>query len=193
MTDKQQLRQQALARRRVPDGTARALASAAIRLRLRELLTQDERLADAPLLSYRSMGDEVDTTCLFEAGMAGHAIFAPVTHHAGEMIWRRVHTDTRWQRGDFGVLEPASGSLWAPDDKPSVLLCPLVGFDRCGNRLGMGKGCFDRWLGEMKDHILLGIGLAFACQEFPQIPTEAHDMPLHIIITEGETITCRNC
>ncbi|PJC70988.1 MAG: 5-formyltetrahydrofolate cyclo-ligase, partial [Zetaproteobacteria bacterium CG_4_8_14_3_um_filter_59_5] len=73
------------------------------------------------------------------------------------------------------------------------LLCPLVGFDRCGNRLGMGKGCFDRWLDGMKNHILLGVGLAFACQECPRIPAEAHDMPLDIIITEGETIACRNC
>jgi len=132
----------------------------------------------------------VDTTALFET-IPGRDIYAPVTHHAGEMHWRKVDGGTRWQRGDFGVLEPTSGDLWSIE-RPAALLCPLVGFDRAGNRLGMGKGCFDRWLDGVKNHILLGIGLAFACQQCPQIPVEEHDMPLDMIITEGESITCRN-
>jgi len=190
MKNKQQLRQHLLSLRRALSPAAKQRASEQIRQRLLDTLAGHPHLNDAPLLIYRSLDDEVDTTALFET-MPGRDIYAPVTHHAGEMHWRKVDGGTRWQRGDFGVLEPTSGDLWSIEH-PAVLLCPLVGFDQAGNRLGMGKGCFDRWLDGVKNHILLGIGLAFACQQCPQIPVEEHDMPLDMIITEGESITCRN-
>lgn len=196
-SDKTTLRQQALYRRRNLSEAQRLTASKTIRNRLIDRVSQTPVHARAPLLLYRSLGDEVETGPLFVpgSGLPGRRVFAPVTHRSGHIIWRRTDGRTRWQRGDFGVLEPASGSLWPHPGKagePAVLVCPLVGFDRAGNRLGMGKGCFDRWLGEMKGHILLTIGLAFACQECETIPAETHDIPLDIIITEGETITCRN-
>lgn len=198
MNNKQTLRQQALARRRSLSDENKQAASHSIRLRLVDELARNGQFAAAPLLLYRALGDEVDTAPLFEAGsgVPMRDIFAPVTHQAGHMLWRRVNADTRWQRGDFGVFEPATGALWDPlretSCPPAVLVCPLVGFDSSGNRLGMGKGCFDRWLGGVKDHILLRIGLAFACQQCPEIPAEPHDIPLHMIITEGETIACRS-
>jgi 5-formyltetrahydrofolate cyclo-ligase len=199
MTDKDTLRQQALARRRGLKPEERASASGLIQQRLLEYLSQatesDIKLQSAPLLIYRSLSDEVDTTGLFEswAEQGGRDVYAPVTHEAGHMQWHRIDARTRWQRGNFGILEPSSGALWSAKENPAVLAGPLVGFDRNGNRLGLGKGCFDRWLAGVKNHILLRIGLAFACQECPAIPSEEHDIPLDIIITEGEIITCRNC
>jgi len=195
MNNKDQLRQQALARRRAMPEQMRQNAAARIVQGLLDYLAEhDSRLSDSPLLIYRSLSDEVDTTQLFEAcaGLAGRDVYAPVTHHAGHMHWQRIDAQTRWQRGSFGIMEPVDGEPWSPADKPAVLACPLVGFDRSGNRLGLGKGCFDRWLGEAKNHILLSVGLAFACQECPPIPAENHDIPLDIIITEEENIACRN-
>jgi len=199
MTDKDTLRQQALAKRRGLMPAQRASASNLIQQRLIEYLAQapesDIQLQSAPLLIYRSLSDEVDTTHLFEswAELGGRDVYAPVTHEAGHMQWHRIDARTRWHRGNFGILEPINGALWSPEEKPAVLACPLVGFDRSGNRLGLGKGCFDRWLAGVKNHILLRIGLAFACQECPAIAAEDHDIPLDMIITEGEIITCRNC
>jgi len=196
---KDTLRQQALARRRALSAPERTAASDCIQQHLLDHLSRaavkDKRLHDAPLLLYRALGDEVDTHRLLAGGgkPGSRNIYAPVTHHTGHMHWRRVDPATRWQRGDFGVLEPSNGAPWSPREEAAIVVCPLVGFDRLGNRLGLGKGCFDRWLDEAKDHILLTIGLAFACQECPPIPAEAHDIPLDTIITEGEIIACRNC
>ena len=198
-TDKNTLRQQALAKRRGLTSAERASASNLIQQRLIEYLAQapegDIQLKSAPLLIYRALSDEVDTEHLFEscAELSGRDVYAPVTHEAGHMQWHRIDAQTRWQRGNFGILEPSSGALWSPEESPAVLVSPLVGFDRSGNRLGLGKGCFDRWLAGVKNHILLRIGLAFACQECPAIAAEDHDIPLDMIITEGEIITCRNC
>jgi 5-formyltetrahydrofolate cyclo-ligase len=172
--NKDQLRQQTLSRRRAMTAQARTSASSCIQQRLLNHLIQasekDKNLRKAPLLVYRSLNDEVDTTQLFEpcTELAGRDIYAPVTQHAGDMHWQRITPDTIWQTGSFGILEPAEGS-------------PCL-----------GKGCIDRWLGKAKKHILLSIGLAFACQECSPIPAEDHDIPLDIIITEEEIIACRN-
>ena len=62
--------------------------------------------------------------------------------------------------------------------------------DRQGNRLGIGLACFDRWLGAHRGHIDLLVGLAYACQEWPTLPVENHDIPLQLILTEREVIAC---
>jgi len=90
------------------------------------------------------------------------------------------------------VLEPQSTQLWQPAAGESVLVAPLVGFDRAGSRLGMGLGCFDRWLADQRAHMGALIGLAFSCQEVEAIAHDAHDIPLDWIITEKESIACRS-
>lgn len=148
--------------------------------------------SDAPddhhLLTYRSLPDEVDTAALFASPPC--TLYAPRMHGRNEMHWLRVTPETEWVRGAFGIPEPAGGEDWAIEESPAVLLCPLVGFDRAGNRLGMGKGCFDRWLAQHRHRIDAVIGLAFSCQELEKIPAEAHDIPLDTIITEREVIRC---
>jgi len=192
MNIKNTYRQQALARRRGLSTTQRQQASDKVMQKFLEYLAQKPNLQHMPKLVYRALDDEVSTTSLFEStGESTNAkIYAPVTHAAGHMTWHRISATTRWQRGAFGICEPAGGDLWMQDG--AILLCPLVGFDRSGNRLGLGKGCFDRWLAEHKNHMLQIIGLAFACQECPPIPAEAHDCAMDVIITEKEVIACQS-
>jgi len=148
---------------------------------------------DAPndhhLLAYRALPDEVDTSALFASPPC--AIYAPRMHGKEDMHWLGINSATKWIRGTFGIEEPEGGPDWADEQSPAVLLCPLVGFDRRGNRLGMGKGCFDRWLEKYRQRIDIIIGLAFSCQEIESIPAEPHDIPLDVVITEKETIKCR--
>jgi len=140
------------------------------------------------LLMYRSMSSEVITDALLPT--TDYRIFAPVTPSDTSMQWRQVSPETDWKRGVFGVLEPQHGDIWHQQCGVTTLLCPLSAFDRQGNRLGMGKGCFDTWLSQYGAHIQQVIGLAFSCQQVAQMPIEAHDMPMHYVITEQEVITC---
>jgi len=188
MNTKDHYRQQALQRRRALSPEERISASAHIRNTLLSQLEQQE-LAAAPVLIYRSMADEVDTRRILTMGRS--LMFAPATHGHDGMRWYEAGPDTCWKTGKFGVEEPVGGRLWEPWTGKAVLVCPLAGFDRGGNRLGLGMGCFDRWLNQFGGHLLVTIGLAFSCQEVPAIPVEAHDIPLDIIITEREIITCR--
>ena len=140
------------------------------------------------ILLYRSLADEVDTHALFQ--QISQTIFSPVTHISGHMKWHEVGPETRWNKGDFDVDEPKTGRLWTPDCGSTMLVCPLVGFDRHGNRLGLGWGCFDRWLEHSGSYLHSIAGLAFSCQEVAEIPSDAHDIPIQIIFTESEAIQC---
>ncbi len=188
MNSKQIFRKQVLKHRRGLSCAERNSASAHIQKTLLLQLKQ-RQLATVPLLIYKAMDDEVDTCTILNTKRP--FMFAPVTHTHDHMRWYGVDADTRWKTGTFGIQEPMSDHLWNPELHKSVLVCPLVGFDRTGNRLGFGAGCFDRWLAQFNQYLLMTIGLAFSCQEVPDIPVETHDVPLDMIITEREVIECR--
>jgi len=140
------------------------------------------------LLIYRSLPSEVATGALLEADE--YRLFSSVTHHHEHMEWHELSDATCWQTGLFGIQEPVGGKLWDGTQGATTLLCPLAAFDRQGNRLGMGKGCFDFWLAQHRMYIKQVIGLAFSCQEVAQVPFESHDVPMDYVITEKEAIAC---
>ncbi len=185
---KHQLRKHALNQRAALSPEAKQHYSARIMKSLFGHLRQSIP-TDYHLLAYKSLPDEVNTTTLFESGH--RVIYAPRMHGKEDMHWLGVTENTHWVKGHFGIEEPAHGPDWEDEESLAVLICPLVGFDRTGNRLGMGKGCFDRWLAEHRHRITEIIGIAFSCQEVTAIPNESHDIPLHTIITEKEVISCQ--
>lgn len=72
------------------------------------------------------------------------------------------------------------------DENYDLVIVPLLGFDRTANRLGYGGGYYDRFLA--KNNCRLSVGLAYSFQEVDNLPTEAHDQKLDLIITEKEII-----
>ncbi|MFN0193583.1 MAG: 5-formyltetrahydrofolate cyclo-ligase [Aestuariivirga sp.] len=82
-------------------------------------------------------------------------------------------------------VPPPTSSEVAPD----VLLVPLLAFDREGYRLGYGGGFYDRTLAKLRAiKSITAIGIAYAAQEVPSVPHDAHDQRLDWIMTERETI-----
>lgn len=69
--------------------------------------------------------------------------------------------------------------------RPDLILAPLLAFDRRGGRLGQGGGYYDRCIAGLRaSGTVFVIGLAYAGQEAPLIPVEAHDQRLDAILTE---------
>ncbi len=93
----------------------------------------------------------------------------------------------RWQGeplvpGPFGTSHPPDSQLAL---SPTVLIVPLAGFDRRGNRIGYGGGYYDRTLQMLRESgHNAAIGLAFAVQELPDIPADPFDQPLDLIVTD---------
>jgi len=191
---KAHLRSIGLAQRKLLSREQRQLFSHTIMMSLFEHLSiramSGESNAVESLLSYRSVAAEVSTDLVWK-NLHFNA-FAPVTGSDANMCWLAVDADTGWKKGVFDVLEPVAGAAWQPGEATSIVLCPLTAFDRQGNRLGMGKGCFDRWLSQHHEHIEQVIGLAFSCQEVAHVPVESHDVAMDYVITEKEVVACMN-
>lgn len=117
----------------------------------------------------------------------GNALALPVILSGGRgMVFRR------WRAGDvlvsagFGLSEPSEA---AGEVDPDVMLVPLAAFDRAGDRIGYGKGYYDRAI-ERLEAIgpRLKLGVAFSVQEVERVPAEPHDRRLDLILTEAGTI-----
>ncbi len=88
------------------------------------------------------------------------------------------------EKSAWGVMEPKAH---LPQVRPDIVIVPLLGFDRGGNRLGQGQGHYDRTLQALRaEGTVLAIGVAFAAQEVAHIPIEPHDQRLDWIITPIE-------
>jgi 5-formyltetrahydrofolate cyclo-ligase len=97
-----------------------------------------------------------------------------------------------WQPGEplipdaFGILSPPASS---PEVLPNLVITPLLAFDRKGGRLGQGAGHYDRTLANLRrQRPVFVLGVAFAEQEVPVVPTAPHDERLDAIVTETDYI-----
>lgn len=91
------------------------------------------------------------------------------------------------QKGRFGILEPKNKIRLKSFSKIAAVIVPGIAFDKKGNRLGFGKGYFDKFLKKIKSDALK-IGLAFSFQVLKKIPTTKNDIKMDFIITEKEII-----
>jgi 5-formyltetrahydrofolate cyclo-ligase len=87
--------------------------------------------------------------------------------------------------GNFGVREPASTCPEMPLEQFDLVLVPGIAFDLSGNRLGRGKGYYDRLLAHVSG-VKCGVGYNF--QLLPKIPVEPHDAKVNFIMTPGRCV-----
>lgn len=86
---------------------------------------------------------------------------------------------------DWGVPEPNS-NVSVSVEEIDLVIVPMVAGDYSKNRLGYGKGFYDRFLDKSK---AVKMGLLFDCQLYEnKLPVESFDIPLDILITESERI-----
>jgi 5-formyltetrahydrofolate cyclo-ligase len=134
------------------------------------------------VMFYVAFGGEVKTEEMIkEAKKMGKLICVPVCRRDRAIMQPAVLEDrSRLKEGPYGVLEPASTTLVDPDEL-DLIIVPGLAFDRKGNRLGRGKGCYDRFLGALSNNTP-SIGLAFDFQILPLVPTANHDVTIKQVI-----------
>jgi len=131
---------------------------------------------------------EIDCRVLLEQlATIDRRLVMPVIVSPGQALeFRLWHPEMQMVPGRFGIPEPPPS---AESLSPDILLVPLIGFDRQGQRIGMGGGFYDRTLEALRaEKPVLAVGVAFAVQELPSIPVLPHDQPLDWIVTEREAI-----
>ena len=82
----------------------------------------------------------------------------------------------------FGMLEPIKTRAKIPN----FMLVPILAFDEHKNRLGYGKGFYDRYLNKYlkKFKNIITVGVAFSFQKHHKLPTDKNDVKLNYILTE---------
>lgn len=134
---------------------------------------------------------EIDPMPLLQTALKrGKACYLPVMNRLGEdrLSFRRWLPGQRLIKGAWGIPEPRLAKACAPRFL-SLVLMPLVAFDAQGNRLGMGRGFYDRSFA-FKAHaqalrpVLLG--LAHECQRVEKLEVASWDVPLGGIVTDRQ-------
>lgn len=136
---------------------------------------------------YYPINYELDIISIIsKINIKGLKSFLPVVEKNNKMSFREWKRNEPFFVNRFGILEPNKKNRKA---KPEVILVPLLAFDRNKNRLGYGRGFYDRFLNQISNQInLISIGIAFSFQETKRIPLEKHDKKLNFIITEKSMI-----
>lgn len=134
------------------------------------------------ILFYAPLLDELDVWPLMEKWLKSKICALPAFDAATQTyLARRVkNLETDIAEGKFGVSEPLPDCEKIPLDKFDLILAPGVAFDLDGNRLGRGRGFYDRILSAASG-IKCCVGYDFQLLE--KIPTEPHDAKVNFIFT----------
>jgi len=118
--------------------------------------------------------------------LAGVSVIVPVSAADGLLDWMELGPDTIWSttNDSMGMPIPSTGANASPSNLDAVLI-PAAAVDRDGNRLGWGKGFYDRFLASLEGGPLL-IAVVFDSDCIVEVPTDEHDAPVDAILTETE-------
>lgn len=134
--------------------------------------------------AYVATGSEMDTAPLLaRLRAAGHDVALPVGVDAAQpLLFRRAAADAAQGVDIHGIPAPRVSQ---PVVDPDLVVVPLLGFDRRGNRLGRGGGHYDRTLAALRlARPRRIIGLAFDGQKIEDCLAEDHDERLDAVVSE---------
>lgn len=129
------------------------------------------------VMFYIAFDGEVDTQeMISKAQKLGKRVVVPVCRKDRTMRPCILHEGAKLKKGLYGIGEPTDRE-YVSLDTIDLVIVPAVAFDKKGNRLGRGKGYYDRFLKELPQG-KTSIGLAFDFQILPRIPVTAMDVPV---------------
>ena len=148
--------------------------------RIMQLLVHDAHFLRAKtVLLYHSLGDEVNTHSFIEEWCTQKQVLLPVV--VGDDLELRCYQGTHeLKMGAFGIAEP-TGPLFTDYAKIDFVAVPGMAFDKNGNRLGRGKGYYDRLLPKLTHAYKAGI--CFPYQLVDEVPVEDTDIPMDAVLT----------
>ena len=134
------------------------------------------------ILMYHSLPDELQTIKFLRKWQDRKRFFLPRVN--GVNLDILPYEETRLELGSFHIEEPTGEDMVDVSDI-ELMVIPAVAFDRKGNRLGRGKGFYDRLLSTSK---ATKIGVGYEFQLFDDIPSEPHDVAMDMVITQKTLI-----
>lgn len=139
------------------------------------------------VLVYHSLPDELSTREFIDRWNEDKHFYLPRVN--GVNLDILPYDATKLMHGAFHIEEP-TGDNFADPQEMDMIIVPAVAYDRYGNRVGRGKGFYDRLLSSTK---ALRIGVAYDFQIVDEInDLEDTDIPVDMVITESTVYICRH-
>ena len=138
-------------------------------------------LADR-ILMYHSLPDELSTHRFLDKWHGRKSFYLPRVN--GVNLEILPYDESRLELGAFHIEEP-TGNNTVPAEDIELVIVPAVAYDRSGNRLGRGKGFYDRLLATTK---ATKVGVGYEFQIVDEIPAEPHDVKMDMVITQKTVI-----
>jgi 5-formyltetrahydrofolate cyclo-ligase len=128
---------------------------------------------------YKNFNQEVDTSLILNrACLEKKNVYLPRVE-GRDMNFYKILSEKELKKGYFGILEPVGGIL--NTSYTGLMILPGLAFDFNGNRLGYGKGFYDRYL---KKGNFIKVGLAYDFQVVDELEVKEHDQKMDVIVTE---------
>lgn len=188
MLSKSEIRLQLRARRALVGSEEAAAAGTAIAAGLAGL----PALFEARTVGcYLSMEQEVATAALLHLCRAqGKVVVVPAFDRDRRLYdWTLLEPDAALGWGPMRVPQPAV-PVWTVAATLDLVLVPGLAFDPAGNRIGHGAGHYDRLLAAVRADCVK-VGVAFAWQILPTVPSASHDVRLDWLLSPEQTLACR--
>lgn len=174
---KQQIRKQVLIKREQLTSEEVSLLSYKIFNSLTPLLLQYKNF-----FIYNSFKNEVETKQIIKFLIQNKKnVYLPKIKN-GKIFAVKFSNDMK--KNNYGIDEPNGEKI---EISNFVSIIPAIVLDKQGNRIGFGKGYYDRFL---KENECLKVALCYDFQLFDKIPSEEHDVKMDYIITPTRLINC---
>jgi 5-formyltetrahydrofolate cyclo-ligase len=144
-----------------------------------------EVAAASCLACYVALPGEPDPAQLVTQVARRTVVVYPRLRPDGDLEFVRPNT-AELVRGLRGTREPASGETVSPADI-DVYVVPALAADAAGGRLGRGGGAYDRALQRARPDALV-VALLHDDEILPEVPTEPHDHPVHVLVSEKRVV-----
>lgn len=131
------------------------------------------------ILMYHSLPDELSTRKFLDKWHSRKKFYLPRVN--GVNLDILPYDESRLELGAFHIEEPTGDNTVSPEEIELVVV-PAVAYDRQGNRLGRGKGFYDRLLATTR---ATKIGVAYEFQIVDEIPCEPHDVKMDMVISQS--------
>lgn len=139
------------------------------------------------ILAYVSLGNEVKTDFIIDYILKNNKkLYLPkvTSKLLGEMVFYRIENINDLKTGEYNILEPSglSEEYLYSNCENVLMIVPGVAFDIKCNRIGFGKGYYDKYLNDKPS--IYKLGLAFEGQLVDCIESDNNDIKMNQILTE---------
>lgn len=147
---------------------------------LEKIENMDSFKSASVVLAYYSLPDEVYTHSFIERWAKKKIILLPKVN-GNDLTLHRYIGPSSMSEGAYGILEPTN-EQYTDYSTIELVIVPGVAFDKNGNRLGRGKGYYDKLFTSMISPSVMRVGVCYPFQLVNAVPITPTDVPMHVVV-----------